>query len=75
MENMPRCIAYTPSQGYHLKRCNAKQALYDASNCNTLYRDNSDKYYGMQHVLKKVFDPHVYISATYLWSQDDAKSQ
>ena len=49
--------------------------LYNASNCNTPCRDNNDKYCGIQHGLKKYFDPHVGISATYLWSQDDAKSQ
>ena len=71
---MPICIAYTPSQGYHFKRWKAEQALYDASNCNTPCRDNKDKYYGIQHGLKKDFVPHVDISVTYLWSQDDAKS-
>ena len=49
--------------------------MYDAAKCNIPCRDNNDKYYGIQHGLKKVFDPHVDISATYLWSQDDAKSQ
>ena len=49
--------------------------MYDAAKCNTPCRDNDDKYYGMQHDLKKGFEPHVDISATYLWSQDDAKSQ
>ena len=29
----------------------------------------------MQHRLKREFDPHVDISVTYLWPQDDAKSQ
>ena len=32
-------------------------------------------YYGIQHGLKKDFEPNVDISATYLWSKDDAKSQ
>ena len=32
-------------------------------------------YYGIQHGLKEGCEPHVYISATYLWSQDDTKSQ
>ena len=75
VENMPACIAYIPSQGYHFKKWKAKQALYDASKCHTPFRDNNDKYYGIQHGLKKDFQPHVDISATYLWSQDNAKSQ
>ena len=75
VENMPTCMTYTPSQGYHFKRWKAKQALYDAAKCNTPCRDNDDKYYGIQHGLKKVFEPHVDISAIYLWSQDDAKAQ
>ena len=75
VENMPTCMTYTPSQGYHFKKWKAKQALYDAAKCNTPCRDNDDKYYGIQHDLKKVFEPHVDISATYLWSQDDAKEQ
>ena len=29
VENMPTCMAYTPSQGYHFKMWKAKQALYD----------------------------------------------
>ena len=74
-ENMPICMTYTPSQGYHFKKWKAKQALYDAAKCNTACKDNDDKYYGIQHDLKKVFEPHVDISATYLWSQDDAKAQ
>ena len=53
----------------------AKQALYDAAKCSTPCRDNDDKYYGVQHGLKEVFEPHFDISATYLWSQDDAKAQ
>ena len=36
---------------------------------------NNDKYYGIQHGLKKDIEPHVDISATYLCFQDDAKSQ
>ena len=48
VENMPTCIAHTPSQGYHFKRWKAKQALYDASTCNTPCRDNN-KYYCIQH--------------------------
>ena len=68
-------IAYTPSQGYQFKRWKVKQALYDASNCNTPCRDNDDKYYSIQYGLKKDFEPHVDISATYLWSQNNAKSQ
>ena len=75
VENMPTCMTYTPSQGYHFKKWKAKQALYDAAKCNTPCKDNDDKYYGIQHDLKKVFEPHVDISATYLWSQDDAKAQ
>ena len=68
-------MTYTHSQGYHFKRWKAKQALYDAAKYNTPCRDNDDKYYGIQHGLKKVFEPHVDISTTYLWSQEDAKSQ
>ena len=75
VENMPTCMTYTPPQGYHFKKWKAKQALYDAAKCNTPCKDNDDRYYGIQHDLKKVFEPHVDISATYLWSQDDAKSQ
>ena len=41
----------------------AKQELYDAAKCNTPCRDNNDKYYGIQHGLKKDFEPHVDISA------------
>ena len=72
---MPTCIAYTPSQGYHFTKWKAKQALYHASKCNTPCRENGDKYYGIQHGLKKDFEPPVDISATYLWPQDDAKAQ
>ena len=72
---MTTCITYTPSHRYHFKRWKAKQALYDAYNCNTLCRDNNDKHYDIQHGLKKDSDPHVDISATNLWSQDDVKSQ
>ena len=65
VENMPTCIAYTPSQEYHFKKWKAKQALYDASKCNTPCRDNNDKYYGIQHGLKKdfeamlIYQPHI----------------
>ena len=62
VENMPTCMTYTPSQGYHFKKWKAKQALYDAAKFNTPCRDNNDKYYGIQHGLKKVFDPHGNIS-------------
>ena len=72
---MPTCMTYTPPQGYHFKKWKVKQALYDAANCNTPCKDNDDRYYGIQHDLKKVFEPHVDISAAYLWSQEDAKSQ
>ena len=72
---MPKCITYAPSQGYHFKKWRVKQALYDAAKCNTPCRDINDKYYGIQHGLKKDFEPHFGISATYLWSQDDANSQ
>ena len=75
VENMPTCMTYTPSQGYHFKNWKAKQALYDAAKCNTPCRDNNDKYYDIEHDLKKVFEPHVDISATYLWSKHDAKEQ
>ena len=57
VENMPTCMTYTPSQGYHFKKWKAKQALYDAAKCNTPCKDNDDKYYGIQHDLKKVFEP------------------
>ena len=68
VENMPTCMTYPPpSQGYHFKKWKAKQVLYDAAKCNTPCRDNNDKYYGVQHGLKKDFDPHVDISATHLW--------
>ena len=40
-----------------------------------LIRDNDDKYYGTQQGLKEDFDPHVDVSATYLWFHDDAESQ
>ena len=46
-ENMPTCITYTPSRGYHFKRWKVKEALFDASNCNTPCRDNNDKYSGI----------------------------
>ena len=75
LENIPTCITYTPSQSNCFKRWKAKQGLCHASNCNTPCRDNNDKYYGIQHGLKKDFEPHIDISATYLWSQDDAKYQ
>ena len=74
VENMPTCMIFIPSQGYHFKKLKAKQALYDAAKFNTPCRDNDDRYYGIQHGLKKVFEPHVDISATYLCSQEDAKS-
>ena len=53
----------------------AKQVLYDVGKYNTPCKDNDDKYYGIQQDLKKVFEPHVDISATYLSSQDVAKAQ
>ena len=73
VENMPTCMSYTPSQGFHFKKWKAKQALYDAVKCNTPCKGNDDKYYGIQHGLKKVFEPHIDISAIYLWSQKDTK--
>ena len=73
VENMPTCMTYTASQGYHFKKWKAKQALYDTAKCNTPCKDNDDRYYGIQHDLKKVFEPLVDMSATYLWSQEDAK--
>ena len=72
---MPTYIAYTPSQKNHFKKWKTKQVLYDASKCHTPCGDNNDKHYGIHHGLKKVFEPHVNISATYLWSWDDAKSE
>ena len=62
-----------PSTGAPFIKWKAKQTLYDASNCNTPCRYNDDKYYGIQHGLKKYSKSYVDISATYLWSQDDAK--
>ena len=64
-----------PFTGVPLKMWKTKQVLSDAAKCNTLCKYNDNKYYGIQHDLKKVFEPHVDISATYLWSQDDAKAQ
>ena len=75
METTPTCLTCTPTQGYHLKGWNAEQTLYDASNCNTPCGDNNDQYYHILHELNKDFNPHVDISITYLWFQDDAKSQ
>ena len=49
--------------------------MYGASKCNTPCRVNNDRYYGIQHGSKKDYDPHIDMSAKYLWSQDDAKSQ
>ena len=60
---MPTCMAYTPSQGYHIKKWKAKQAFYDASKSNNPCRDNN-KYYSIQHGLKRDFE-----------LQEDAKSQ
>ena len=54
---MPTCMTYTSSQGYHFKKWKPKQALYDAAKCNTPCRDNDDKYYGIQHGLKKSLNP------------------
>ena len=59
VENMPTCMTYTPPQGYHFKKWKTKQTLYDAAKCNTPCKDNDDKYYGIQHDLKEVFEPHV----------------
>ena len=70
--NMHNLHSFT---GTPLKKWKAKQALQDASKCNTPCRDNNEKYYGIQHGLKKEFETDVNISATYLWFQDDAKSQ
>ena len=57
VENMPTCMTYNLSQGYHFKISKTKQALYDAAKCNTPCRYNNDKYYGIQHGLKKVLTP------------------
>ena len=65
VENMPICTSNTPSQDYNFKRWKTEQALYDASNCNTHCTDNNDKYYDIQHGLKKDLDPHVDISSTF----------
>ena len=64
--NMPMCIAYTPSQGYHFKKWKEKQVLYEVFKYNTPCRDKNDKYYCIQHGLNQDFDPHVDISAKYL---------
>ena len=72
VENIPTCMTYsppTPPQGYHFNKWKAQQALYDAAKCDTPCKENDDKYYGIQHDLKKVFERHVDISATYLWSK------
>ena len=61
VENMPTCIAYTPSWGYHFKKWKAKQHCV-MHPCI----DNNGRYYHTQHGLKKDFDPHVDVSATYL---------
>ena len=44
VENMPTCMTYTPSQGYHFKKWKSKQALYEAAKCNTSCRYNNDKF-------------------------------
>ena len=49
--------------------------MYDTSIFNLPCRDNNDKYYGIQSRLKKESEPQVGILGTYLWFQDDAKSQ
>ena len=49
--------------------------MYDAAKCYIPCRGNNDEYYGIQYGLKKAFEPNIDISATYLWSQNDAKSQ
>ena len=75
VENMLTFMTYTPSQGYHFNKWKTKQTLYDATKCNTPCRNNDDKYYGIQHGLKKVFEVHVDISVTYRLSQEGAKTQ
>ena len=50
--------------GATLKMWKAKQALYDATKCNTPCRDNNDKYHGIQHGLKilnqmLIYQPHI----------------
>ena len=57
VENIPTCMTYTPSQGYHFKKWKVKHPLYDAAKCNTACRDNNDKYCGIQHCLKTVLTP------------------
>ena len=59
VEDIPTCIVYSPSQGYHFKEWKVKLSLYDASNHNTHCRDNDDKYYDIQHGLKEDFESHV----------------
>ena len=71
---MLTCVTDIPSKGYHFKKWKAKQALHDALKWNTPCRDKNVKYYGIQHGLKKDFELNVDISASNLWSQDDAKS-
>ena len=69
---MPTCMTYTPSQGYHFKKWKAKQALYD---CILLVEIMMISIMVYNHDLKKVCEPHIDISVTYLWSHDDAKAQ
>ena len=49
--------------------------MYDAFNWYAPGRDNDDQYYVIQHGLKREFDPHVDISAPYLCSPHDSKSE
>ena len=63
--NMPTCMTYTPSQGYHLKKFG--KALNLSEKCNTRGKDNHDKYWMLySHDLMSAFEPHVDISATFL---------
>ena len=70
-KNMPTCMTYIPSWGYHFKKWKAKQSLYDAAKCNTPCTDNNDKYYGKQHGLKKEwFNMSIFpvdVKSLYIW--------
>ena len=61
---IPTSISYNPFQ-VTTSKMEIKQTLCNALNCTPHYKDNEDKYYGIQYGLKKDFDPHVDISATH----------
>ena len=72
VENIPTYITWTPPRVTISKM--ERQKLYNASSCNPPCKDNNGTYYGINHGLKKDIDPHVDISATYLWLQDNVES-